>query len=57
MSEPLEFIRNLPAPHDIEVEQFLLGTLLAHNHAFDQVSSLINAGHFSDALALGRGHV
>lgn len=41
--EPLEL------PHNIEVEQALLGCLLIHNHAFERIEAL-GAEHFFDPL-------
>src|ERR1700721_1524867 len=37
------------APHNIEVEQALLGAILVNNDAFDRVSQLLAADHFFDA--------
>jgi replicative DNA helicase len=38
------------APHNIEVEQALLGAILVNNEAFYRVSDFLNPEHFFDAL-------
>src|SRR4051794_13674005 len=38
------------APHNIEVEQALLGAILVNNDAFYRVSDFLNAEHFFDPL-------
>ncbi len=38
------------APHNIEVEQALLGAILVNNDAFDRVSDFLQPRHFSEEL-------
>ena len=38
------------APHNIEVEQALLGAILVNNDAFDRVSDFLQPEHFSEEL-------
>ena len=38
------------APHNIEVEQALLGAILVNNDAFDRVSDFLKPEHFSEEL-------
>ena len=37
-------------PHNIEVEQALLGAILVNNEAFDRVSDFLQPAHFSEEL-------
>ena len=37
-------------PHNIEIEQALLGAILVNNDAFDRVSDFLRADHFSEEL-------
>ena len=38
------------APHNIELEQALLGAILVNNEACDRVSSFLLPDHFSEAI-------
>ncbi len=38
------------APHNIEAEQQLLGSILANNKTYDRVISIIQANHFFDPV-------
>src|SRR5437870_3607504 len=63
---PSESIERLP-PHSIEAEQALLGALLHNNLAFERISELLRAEHFSDSVhgriyeaisnLINRGHI
>lgn len=37
-------------PHDIEIEQALLGAILVNNHAYERINGLIESTHFYDPL-------
>ncbi|MEM9011792.1 MAG: replicative DNA helicase [Pseudomonadota bacterium] len=39
-----------PHPHNIEVEQALLGAILINNDVFDRVTSIVEAHHFYDPV-------
>lgn len=48
--DPLEAPAQRPAPHNIECEQALLGTLLVYNDSYGSIAGSINERHFFEPL-------